>query len=74
MKKAAAVAPMEKIDAAASLREMMVAAAAVWCEEEESGCFAGMLSAEANSVQSEAVVSTTVTRRNLMIESMYVCV
>lgn len=63
MKKAAA-APMEKIAAAASLREMD--AAAVWCEE-CGCCFAGMLSAEANSAQRDAVVSK-VTRMNLMIE------
>ena len=61
MKKAvaAAAAPMEKIDVVASLREIVVvAAAAFWCE---CGCcfVGGTLSAEANSVQSKAVSKVT---------------
>ena len=51
MKKAAAavvVVPMEKMDAVASLREIVVGCG--FCS-----CFAGMFSAEANSVHSKPV-------------------
>ena len=50
MKKAAAAAvvvPMEKMDAVASLREIVVGCGCC--------CFAGMFSAKASSVQSKAV-------------------
>ena len=58
--KKAAVTPMEKIDAAASLREIVCTA----------GCFVGTtLSAEATSVQSRAVSKVA---RNFIVNLVYV--